>query len=414
MPALQRMRILDMTQYEAGTSCTQALAWLGADVVKIERPILGDPGRGVARGTDHAPYFLNWNSNKRSVALNLDGEGGRELLFRMLPNFDVFVENFGPGVMEKLDLGYEAMREVNPRLIYARIKGFGTEGPYAHFKSYDMVAQAAAGAFSVTGDPDGPPMRPGFTVGDSGTGVQMALAITAAYVQQQQSGEGQQIELSMQEAMTYFMRTVVAGRSDWGREAAPRMGNRGGPPTDLYPCTPGGENDWAYIMVVTQRMWDSFCVTIDRTDMLADPRFESAASRREHGDALYEEIAQWTRQRTKHEVMHQLGDAGVPAAAVLDTHDLFTDPHLASRDFIQTVDHPVLGTVELMRWPARMSASEVPMRAAPLLGEHSDEVLRAELSLSDAELDALRASGAVGERPDAVAQREALATAGDG
>ena len=411
MPALERMRVLDMTQYEAGTSCTQALAWLGADVVKVERPVTGDPGRGVARGTDHSPYFLNWNSNKRSVALNLEQPEGRGLLLDLLPSFDIFVENYGPGVLEKLNLGYEVMRGVNPRIIYARLKGFGSSGPYSHFKSYDMVAQAAAGTFSVTGFPDGPPTRPGFTVGDSGTGVQMALAITAAYVQQQQTGEGQQIELSMQEAVTYFMRTVVASRSNWGQETAPRTGNRGGPATDLYACRPFGPNDYVYIMVVTTRMWDTLCASIDRDDLLVDPRFEDGDARLDHVEELHEEIEQWTRQRTKYEAMQHLGDAGVPCSAVLDTHDLFIDPHLASRDFIQTVDHPVLGTVKLMRWPARMSKSEVPMAAAPLLGEHTDEVLAAELGLSAEQVRALRDRGAIGEQPDAETQRAALEAA---
>ena len=395
MPALEQMRVLDMTQYEAGTSCTQALGWLGADIVKVERPGTGDPGRGVARGTDNSPYFLNWNSNKRSIALDLQQAEGRELFLKLVPHYDVFVENYGPGVVEKLDIGYDVMRKVNPSIIYGRLKGFGTSGPYSSFKSYDMVAQAAGGAFSVTGDPDGPPMRPGYTVGDSGTGVQLALAITAAFVQKQQTGQGQEIEISMQEAVTYFMRTAVANGSDWGRKTAPRRGNRVGPPTDLYPCKPFGSNDYVYIMVVTSRMWDTLCAAIERTDLLSDPRFESGEARLEHGDELHEEIAKWTRERTKHEAMLELGHAGVPISAVLDTHDLFNDPHLASRDFIQTVEHPSEGSVDLMRWPPLMSESEVPIVAAPLLGQHTDEVLAAELGLDEGEVAALRESGAI-------------------
>ena len=153
MPALDGMRILDLTQYEAGTSCTQALAWLGADVVKVEAPNHGDPGRAVGRSPNktYSAYFCNWNANKRSVTLNLRTSEGRDLLMRLLPRFDVFVENYGPGVMQRLDLEYETLKAVHPSLIYACIKGFGTTGPYADFKCYDMVAQAAAGAFSVTG-----------------------------------------------------------------------------------------------------------------------------------------------------------------------------------------------------------------------------------------------------------------------
>jgi formyl-CoA transferase len=393
MTALEGMRILDMTQYEAGTSCTQALAWLGADVVKVERPQVGDPGRGVARGTDNAPYFLNWNSNKRSFVIDLARPEGRELLLRVLPQFDVFVENYGPGVIEKLGLTYEEMKAVHPGIIHARLKGFGLSGPYADFKSYDMIAQAAGGAFSVTGYPDSPPTRPGYTVGDSGTGVQLALAITAAYVQRLRTGEGQQIEISMQEAVTYFMRTVLAG-TDWGQNVIGRRGNRTGPPTDLYPCAPGGPNDYLYIMVVTSRMWDTFCAAIERTDFLDDPRFATGAARLEHGDELHAEVSEWTMQRTKYEAMHYLGAAGVPASAVLDTADLYTDEHLQARDFVKTVEHPTEGEIRLLGWPARLSQSDVPLQPAPLLGQHTEEVL-ADLGVSAAERAQLIEDGVV-------------------
>jgi formyl-CoA transferase len=395
MPALDQMRVLDMTQYEAGTSCTQALGWLGADVVKVERPGVGDPGRGVARGTDNSPYFLNWNSNKRSIALDLQQPEGRELFLKLVPHYDVFVENYGPGVVEKLDIGYDVLKAVNPSIIYARLKGFGTTGPYSGFKSFDPIAQAAGGALSVTGQPAGPPTRPGITVGDAGTGLQLALSITAAFVQKLQTGEGQEIEISMQEAMTFFMRTVVANGSEAGTKVAGRGGNRIGPPTDLYPCKPGGPNDFVFIMVVTSRMWDTLCAAIDRVDLLADPRFETGPARREHGDELLAEISKWTIKRTKYEAMKELGDAGVPISAVLDTTDLFNDPHLASRDFIQTVEHATEGPIDLMRWPPLMSGNKVPLVAAPLLGQHSEEVLAADLGMNDGELDALRAAGVI-------------------
>ncbi len=216
------MRILDLTQYEAGPSATQALAWLGADVVKVERPDVGDPGR--ATGGSASPYFHHWNANKRSVALELSSATGRQLLLDMVPRFDVVVENFGPGVVEKLGLGFEDVKAVHPGVIYASVKGFGLSGPYADFKCFDSVAMAMGGAFSVTGEVGGEPLPPGMTVGDSGTGVQLALAITAAYVQKLRTGEGQRIELSMQEAVTYYMRTRLAIGGGWGEEAAPRTG----------------------------------------------------------------------------------------------------------------------------------------------------------------------------------------------
>src|SRR5215217_4417088 len=201
MPALDGMRILDLSQYEAGPSATQALAWLGADVVKVERPGAGDPGRGGQFIHDPA-YFMNWNANKRSVALDIGIPEGRALLLEMLPRFDVVVENFGPGVVERLELDYDQVRAVHPPVIYASVKGFGLSGPYADYKCFDSVAMAMAGAFSVTGLPEGPPLPPGPTMGDAGTGMQLALAICAAYIQRLRTGEGQRIELSMQEAMT--------------------------------------------------------------------------------------------------------------------------------------------------------------------------------------------------------------------
>ena len=396
MPALEGMRILDMTQYEAGTSCTQALAWLGADVVKIERPGVGDPGRGVGRGTDNSPYFVNWNSNKRSLTLDLQQPAGRDLLLRLVPQYDVFVENYGPGVIEKLDLGYDIMRAANPAIIYARLKGFGTSGPYASFKCFDMVAQAAGGAFSVTGLPDGPPTRPGVTIGDSGTGVQLALAITAAYVQRLQTGEGQAIEISMQEAMTYWMRTAISSGADWGRKAAPRNGNGPAATSNLYPCAGGGPNDHVFVMIVTPRMWDTFCTAIGQEELGDDPRFLDPAARLENSEALKETIAAWTRQHPKSEVMRILGEAGVPCGAVLDTQDLYEDPHLLARDFVKTVEHDALGEVRLLGWPPRMSASEVPLKASPLLGQHTHDVLAQDLGLGEEELAALAEAGVIG------------------
>jgi len=398
MPALDGLRILDMTQYEAGTSCTQALAWLGADVVKIEKPGTGDPGRGLDMGLwEDSEYFINWNSNKRSVTLNLDSPEGRALLLKMLPKYDVFVENYGPGVIEKMNLGYEVMKAIHPGIIYARIKGFGTSGPYAKYKSFDVVAQAASGALSTTGEAGGPPMRIGPTIGDVGTGVQMALAITAAYVQKLRTGAGQLIEISMQEAVTYFMRTTMAIGSKWGTRPAERRGNGSNPVINLFPCTPFGPNDHVYIMCVTQKLFETLCKVIGRPDLATDPRFKDQKGRRENAAALREEIAQWTKQRTKREAMHILCEGGVPASAVFDTTDLFTDPHLAERGFLHKVQHEELGEVPLLGWPARLSESEVPIVAAPVLGKHTVDVLTADLGLDAAELARLREAGTIGK-----------------
>lgn len=396
MPALDGLRVLDMTQYEAGTSCTQALAWLGADVVKIEPPEVGDPGRGVGRTQEkrYSAYFCNWNANKRSVTLNLRTKKGRQLFLDLVPRFDVFVENYGPGVIERLDIGYDVLRELNPTIIYARLKGFGTSGPYSGFKSYDMVAQASSGAFSVTGVPDGPPTCPGPTMGDSGTGVQLAMAILAAYVQRLQTGIGQTIEISMQEAMTYFMRTRIAIGSKWGTSVTRRTGNvQGLPPVNIYPCRPFGPNDYVYMMPVTAEHWDVLCSAMDRPDFLVDERFAIPEKRASHAEELHEEISAWTSTQTKQEVMKKLGGAGVPCSAVLDTQELHHDEHLVERGFVQNVDHHNLGTLPLLGFAPRMSESDVELKRAPLLGEHTDEVLADELGLRSEEIDQLKVEG---------------------
>ena len=395
MPALDGIRILDTTQYEAGPSCTQALAWLGADVVKVERPGTGDPGRGLSYGSEDAEYFINWNSNKRSVVIDLQKPEGRAILQRMLPHYDVFVENYGPGSAEKLQLDYDALKRIHPGVIYASVKGFGSTGPYSKFKCYDMIAQAASGALSVTGMPDGPPLRPGTTTGDSGTGVQLALAITAAYIQRQRTGQGQRIELSMQEAMTYYMRTAISLGSNFGENAVPRSGNSLGAPTNLYPCLGDGPNDYVFVMVVTSRNWEALCEAIGRSDLLEDPRFETGVERISNAEALFEAIAGWTRKHTKHEAMRQLGDAGVPCGAVNDTRDLYRDPQLLARDFVHTLQHRGRGPIRILGNPMRMSESEVELEPAPLLGEHPAEVLEQDLGLGQEEIRALEKDGAI-------------------
>ena len=400
MPALDGLRILDMTQYEAGTSCTQALAWLGADVVKVEPPKYGDPGRGVGRSEnkDYSAYFCAWNANKRSVALDLRSAEGHDLFMRLVPKFDVFVENYGPGVAERLDIGYEKLKAVHPGLVYARIKGFGTSGRYAGFRCMDMVAQAAAGAFSITGEADGPPMMPGPTTGDSGTGVQAAMSILAAYVQKLRTGKGQEIELSMQEAMAYYVRTRAYIGSAWGTKATPRTGNAGGlPPVNIYPCKPFGPNDYIYLMPVNQEHWDGLCAAIDRADLLIDERFKSTKARIENGAALYEEVAAFTRNRSKYEAMETIAGAGVPCSACLDTGELHHDEHLQERGFIHEMELPVHGKVPMLGFAPRLSESKVPMTAPPRLGEHTDEVLAMELGMETAELASLREAGVIGD-----------------
>ena len=407
MLALEGLRVLDLTQYEAGTSCTQWLGWLGADVVKVEPTGTGEPGRFSSGPDPDSGYFVYWNSNKRSVAIDLRQAEGRDLLLRMAPHYDVLAENYGPGVMERLGLDYETLRGVHPAIIYASVKGFGGDGPYASYKCYDMVAQAAGGAFSMTGTPDGPPMRPGPTLADCGSGLQLALAITAAYVQKLRDGIGQRVEVSMQEATTYFLRTLIGGQGNFGEQAVPRSGNGFGPAQNLYPCAPGGPNDHLYILAVTPRQQEALCRTIEREDLI--PRLGGGPQidpeNRAEGQAVYDEIAAWTRRHGKYEAMKILGEAGVPSGAVLDSADLFRDPHLQARGFIENVEHEQQGELRVLGCPLRLSASPVESRGAPLLGRHTEEVLRADLGLSDAEFAKLQASRAIEVRGGALSSR---------
>lgn len=398
MPALDGMKVLDLTQYEAGTSCTQYLAWFGAEVVKVEHPDRGDPGRATEGGARDSLYFLTFNHNKQSVAINLGQPDGRDLFLRMLPAFDAVVENFTYGTMEKLGLGYDVLKEVNPGIIYGTVKGFGTSGPYRDFKCFDWVAQAAGGSFSVTGESDGPPMRPGATVADTGSGMHCAMGILAAYIQRQRTGRGQVVEIAMQETVTNFMRMPLSSRERF-TGPVPRRGNKLLAPSTMYPCAPGGPNDYAYVMVVTDRMWDALITAVGHPELGVDPRFATVRDRIGHEEELIAEISAWTRQRTKWEVMEHLGAAGVPCSAVYDTEDILHDRHLKARGQVRTIHHPVRGDVEMLAPPIHMSDSDVAMVAAPLLGEHTAAVLRRELGLDGAELDRLAGRGVLNLGP---------------
>jgi formyl-CoA transferase len=405
MSALEGMKVLDLTQYEAGTSCGQLLAWLGANVVKIEQPGVGDPGRHTERGLGDSLYFLSFNANKRSVALNLKSAEGKQLFLDLVKRFDVVLENFTFGTMESFGLGYDALKAVNPRVVYGSIKGFGESGPYRDYKCYDMVAQAAGGAFSITGLPDMPPLRPGPTMADTGSGLSLCVGLLAAYIEALRTGRGQKVEVSMQEAVLNLIRTALSQRERQPDRPVPRRGNRTVSPTDLYPCAPGGPNDYVYIFTATQKMLDAFFTAIGKPELAADERFSTPKGRAENGDALFGIVAEWTRQRTKYEVAEVLGPAGVPVGPVLDSTEVFTDRHLRARGAIVEVEHPERGRWEFPAPPMRLSNSPTEMRPAPLLGQHTAEVLCEELGMSVADVERLAASGVVGVRqvPEAAA-----------
>ena len=389
---LAGMRILDFTQYEAGTSATQTLAWLGADVVKVEPPGIGEPGRGLAAGPTDRTYFLNLNGNKRSVAINLKHERGRELVSKLIPRFDVVAENLAPGVMERLGFGYEDLKAAHPAVIYATIKGFGSTGPYAQYRSYDMIAQAAGGSMSITGTAETPPLRSGSTYGDTGTGMQLAIGILAAYVRAKETGQGAHVEVSMQDAIASYSRVGFLGREMVG-DPVPRVGNdlRGLAPTNTYPCKPFGPNDYVYIMVNTGAMIENLFLAIGHPELVDDPRLATAVARRENADYLQSLVAEWTAQRTKHEAMAELQACGVPTGATFDSGDIFNDPHLKERGMVQVVEHPQRGPIEILGNPIRIDHEASQLVHAPLLGAHTEEVLGEELGLDEDEVAALRA-----------------------
>jgi formyl-CoA transferase len=391
--ALSDVRILDLTQYEAGTSSTQALGWLGAQIVKVEPPGRGEPGRRLrsSNGVD-STYFITLNNNKRSLTLDLKSDEGREIFLKLVPKFDIVVENFTLGAMERLGIGYDTLKELHPQLIYCTVKGFGTTGPWAPTKSFDMVAQAAGGAMALTGMADGMPLKPGPTIGDTGTGVQAAIGMLAALWQRQRDGIGQKVELSMMEAVTNYTRVPMTRREVDG-DPAPPYGDGLTAPTGLFPCKPGGRSDWVWVVVAGGRMRRALMETIGRPD-LADSNGARGITR-DDGDDVRQAIEAWTSQRTKYEVMEQMREVGVPSGPVLDSGEIFTNEHLQERGMLVDIEHPTRGPMTLLGCPIRLSESPAVHRRAPLLGEHTAEVLAEELGLAAAEVEALAMSGVV-------------------
>ncbi len=399
---LSGVRIVDFTQFEAGPSCTEALAWMGAEVVKIENPNMGDPGRRRQPGKpDTDPYYFHvFNANKKSIALNLKSPRGLALVKDMLRQADVCIENFAPGAIERLGLGYDVVRELNPGIIYASVKGFGEGSPYEKNLAFDMIAQAAGGTFSVTGDPNGPPTRPGISLGDTGTGMLMAITVASALFKRQVTGQGRRLQVAMQDAIMHYMRINFATQGLTGKPAQ-RGGDKipgvNNAPMGLYPCAPGGPNDYVYIMTsrANPEHWDRLLKLMGREDLLGDPRYATPADRVAREPEVDAIIAAWTRQHTKHEAMTAVGNVGVPAGAVLDTMELQNDPSFEQRGIMQTIHHPQHGDFKMPAWPVRIDGKPPTLVTSPVLGQHTDEVLRSWLGMSAGEVEALRGDGIV-------------------
>jgi formyl-CoA transferase len=396
--ALADVRVIDLTQFEAGTSCTEALAWLGADVIKVEEPLNGEQGRQASTdqpGVD-SYYFMLLNANKRSVTCNLKDDRGKALLRALIEHGDVFIENFAPGVIERLGFGYDDVCKINPRIIYAQIKGFAPEGPFGQFLAFDMIAQSVGGSLSTTGEPDGRPLKPGVNIGDTGAGLHAAIGILAALHQRDVCGRGQRIEVAMQEAVINFGRITYASQAV-SNKAAERQGNKSqlgtNAPSEVYRCKGGGPNDYCFIYTTRagNHHWHRLLSVIGRDDLVDDPRFATNADRVRNMREVDALIVEWTSGRSKVEVMETLGRAGVPAGAVFDTDELLHDPFLRKRGMFATVQHPVRGEFTMPGWPVKMSESQVAVKSAPLLGQDTDAVYHDVLGCTPEQLAELRA-----------------------
>src|SRR5580658_8623396 len=399
---LAGVRVLDLTQFEAGPTCTEVMAQLGAEVVKVENPKGGEPGRilgaGPKPGAD-AYYFMVYNANKKSVTVNLKSPRGIAVVKEMAAKADVFIENMAPGTIEKLGLGWDVLHALNPRLIYAQVKGFGEGSPYEHNLAFDMIAQACGGTMAITGPRDGPPARPGATLGDTGTGMLMAISIVSALYQRHTTGVGRRLQVAMQDAQLNYIRGSFMMHARTGQPPL-RNGAKsafgGPPPADIYPCKPGGPNDWVYVFNShnNPEHWRRLCGIIGRPELADDPEYLDREKRAGHATEVDAMVVAWTRQHTKHEAMQILGAAGIPAGAVMDTGDLLAEPTFETRGIMQTMQHPN-GTMRRPTFPVRFDGKPPEIKPSPLLGEHTEEVFGAWLGMSAGDVKGMKDDGVI-------------------
>jgi formyl-CoA transferase len=397
---LAGVRVLDLTQFEAGPSSTEALAWLGAEVVKVENPKGGEPGRTAFVGPEGSPdsyYFFEFNANKKSVTVDLKAERGLALVKEMARHADVMIENMAPGTIERIGLGYDAIRAINPGIIYCQVKGFGEGSPYEKNLAFDMIAQACGGTMSITGEPDGPPCKPGPSLGDTGTGMVMAISILGALYERKTTGRGRRLQVAMQDAMLHYIRIAFQQQAVTGK-AAGRAGSRSvtgsPPPAGIFPCAPGGPNDWVYVFARQLDHWHNLLRAIGHSELIGDPRYETIEARRERRDEVDALVAEFTRRHDKHAAMRLIGGAGVPAGAVLDTMELTNEPSFAERGILQVMQHPT-GPFKMPSWPVRFDGAPPKLEAAPLLGQHAAEVFGEWLGMSAGDVEALRREGVI-------------------
>ncbi|MFF3409751.1 formyl-CoA transferase [Streptomyces sp. NPDC002742] len=406
--ALEGIRVLDMTHVQSGPSATQLMAWLGADVVKLEAPS-GDITRAQLRDIPDADslYFTMLNSNKRSITLNTKTERGKQLLTELIRRSDVMVENFGPGAIDRMGFTWDRIREINPRIVYASIKGFG-DGPYTDFKAYEVVAQAMGGSMATTGFEDGPPMATGAQIGDSGTGVHAVAAILAALLQRTRTGRGQRVDVAMQHAVLNLCRVKLRDQQrlahgplaeypneDFGDEV-PRSGNAsgGGQPGSAVKCAPGGPNDYVYV-IVQPTGWKPITRLIGRPELADDAEWATPQARLPRLAKMFQLIEEWTSSLPKWEVLERLNAQSIPCGPILSTKEIIEDASLAANGMVVEVEHPERGSYVTVGSPLKLSDSPVDITASPLLGEHNEEIYIGELGLGDEELRLLKSGGVI-------------------
>jgi formyl-CoA transferase len=397
MKALEGIRVLDLSQFEAGPSCAETLAWLGADVIKIEPPAGEQSRRGFSEKPDvDSVFFCLLNCNKRAITLNLKSKRGKEMFAELVKTADVVIENLGPGSMERLGFGYENLAKINPRVISASVKGFGTTGPYASYNSFEMIAQAMGGVMALTGEKDGPPLRVEAGLGDTGSGLHAAIGILAAVVQRQVTGVGQHIEIAQMDVVINLTR--IHFRDYYlGVDPIPRKGNRSPAacPSNTYRCKPFGPNDYVFVHTSNNEMWKALTKTLGRPELGDDPRYLTREGRMAAQAELESMVEQFCSTRTKHEVMELMGQAGVACGAVLDSTEIMHSEHLRQRGMVVDIEHPDRGKMPMLGSPIRMSASPVDVTPAPLLGEHNAEIYGKVLGLNGDDLAALKKEGVI-------------------
>ena len=412
---LDGIRILDFTHVQSGPTCTQLLAWMGADVIKVERPGVGDATRKQLVDVEGADslYFTMLNHNKRSLTLNSKTPEGKEVLTRLVKECDVLVENFAPGALDRMGFGWDSIQDINPRMIMASVKGFGP-GPYEDCKVYENVAQCAGGSASTTGFRDGVPLVTGAQIGDSGTGLHLAFGILAALLHREKSGRGQRVLAAMQDGVLNLCRVKLRDQqrleagplkeySQYGEgipfgEATPRAGNDsgGGQPGRILKCKGWETDPDAYTYFITQAaVWEKICDVIGKPEWKEDPDYATPPARLPHLNEIFGAIEDWTMTKTKYEVMEICNPLDIPVGPILSMKELSEEPSLRETGTIVECDHPERGPYLSVGCPVKLSDNDVVVTRSPLLGEHTDEVLSEVLGYSEEEIAAFRQAGAV-------------------